>query len=188
MIKEIIVVEGRDDIQAVKRAVDAEVIATGGYGFNKEFWKKLKVISEKRGVIILTDPDFAGDKIRREISKNLTNCKHAFLPKGKAIKNGDIGVENATSKDILDALKKARPIVIEKRTEFTFGDMVAYNLTRGENARDRREKLGRILGIGYGNSKQFLNRLNNYGVTRKEFIEGLERIDREDEWKKALFS
>ena len=181
MIKEIIVVEGRDDIQAVKRAVDAEVIATGGYGFNEDFLKKLKEITEKSGVIILTDPDFAGDKIRRDISKNLKNCKHAFLPRGKALKNGDIGVENANSEDILEALSKARPISIEKRTEFTQRDMIEYNLTGEENARNRRETLGKILGIGYGNSKQFLSRLNNYGVTREEFLDGVERMDREDE-------
>lgn len=33
MIKEIIVVEGRDDVTAVKRALDAELITTGGFGF-----------------------------------------------------------------------------------------------------------------------------------------------------------
>ena len=35
MIKEIIVVEGRDDVTAVKRALDAELITTGGFGFPK---------------------------------------------------------------------------------------------------------------------------------------------------------
>ena len=35
MIKEVIVVEGRDDIRAVKRAFDCELIATGGFGFPK---------------------------------------------------------------------------------------------------------------------------------------------------------
>ena len=34
MIKEIIVVEGKSDISAVKRAVDAQVIATSGMGLN----------------------------------------------------------------------------------------------------------------------------------------------------------
>ncbi len=43
MIKEVIVVEGRDDITAVKRAVDAEMIAVGGFGINS------KVIKNKRG-------------------------------------------------------------------------------------------------------------------------------------------
>ena len=34
LIKEVIVVEGRDDIAAVKKAVDAEMIAVGGFGIN----------------------------------------------------------------------------------------------------------------------------------------------------------
>ena len=33
-----------------------------------------------------------------------------------------------------------------------------------------------ILGIGYGNAKQFLNRLNNYGVSREEFEKSLETL------------
>ncbi|EPZ53549.1 putative ribonuclease M5 [[Clostridium] sordellii ATCC 9714] len=41
MIKEIIVVEGRDDVTAVKRALDAELITTGGFGFPKGLWKEL---------------------------------------------------------------------------------------------------------------------------------------------------
>ena len=180
MIKEIIVVEGRDDIQAVKKAVEAEIIATGGYGFNEEFLDRLKRISEKRGVIILTDPDFAGDKIRREISSNLKNCKHAFLPRGKALKKGDIGVENANPDDILEALKNARPVVTKKREEFSKEDLIKYGLVGMESSRKRREYLGKILGIGYANSKQFLNRLNNYGVSRREFLDGVERMNRED--------
>lgn len=179
LIKEIIVVEGKDDIQAVKSAIDAEVIATGGYGFSKEFLKRLKTISEKRGVIIFTDPDFAGDKIRREISKDLKNCKHAFLPKDKAIKDEDIGIENASKEDIIDAIKKARPIVTEKREEFTQKDIMDFELMGVKNSKKRREKLGRILGIGYCNSKQLLSRLNNYGVTREEFLNAIERMDRD---------
>jgi ribonuclease M5 len=176
LIKEVIVVEGKDDIQAVKSAVDAEVIATGGYGFSRDFLDRLKVISEKRGVIILTDPDFAGEKIRKDISKNLKNVKHAFLPRGKAMKKGDIGIENAKKEDIIEALEKARPMVTEKRTEFAQEDLIRYGLTGDECARKRREELGKILGIGYCNSKQLLNRLNNYGITRDEFLKGLERM------------
>ncbi len=44
-------------------------------------------MAEKRGIIILTDPDYAGgEKIRKDISNNIRNCKHAFLPRGKAFK------------------------------------------------------------------------------------------------------
>lgn len=181
MIKEIIVVEGKDDIQAVKQAVDAEVIATGGYWYPKSFIKRLKVASKKKGIIILTDPDYAGEKIRKDLSKHIKNCKHAFLPRGKALKKGDIGVENATSEDIVEAIKKARPVVEEKREEFTKRDLIEYGLCGVEQSSKRREKLGDILGIGYSNSKQFLNRLNNFGITKEEFFDGLERMEKENE-------
>ena len=177
MIKEIIVVEGRDDIVAVKNAVEAEVIATGGFGYKEDFIESLKVIAEKRGIIILTDPDYAGERIRKDIGRNIKNCKHAFLSRGKAFKKGDIGVENATKEDIIEAIKKARPIIIEKREEFTKEDLIKLGLIGGSNSKQKREKLGNILGIGYGNSKQFLNRLNNFGITKEEFIEALEAME-----------
>ena len=66
MIKEIIVVEGRDDVTAVKAAVDAEVIAVSGFGINKNTIDKIKEAQKRKGVIILTDPDFAGEKISIE--------------------------------------------------------------------------------------------------------------------------
>ena len=180
MIKEIIVVEGKDDIAAVKSAVDAEVIATGGFGYNRKFIENLKLIAEKRGIIILTDPDHAGENIRKELSRHIKNCKHAFLPQGKALKKGDIGVENATREDIMEAIKKARPVIADKRQEFSKEDLIREGLIGGPNSKEKREKLGDLLGIGYCNGKQFLNRLNNFGITRDEFVRALERIE-EDE-------
>lgn len=180
MIKEIIVVEGKDDIAAVKSAVDAEVIATGGFGYNRKFIENLKLIAEKRGIIILTDPDHAGENIRKELSRHIKNCKHAFLPQGKAFKKGDIGVENATREDIMEAIKKARPVIADKRQEFSKEDLIREGLVGGPNSKEKREKLGDLLGIGYCNGKPFLNRLNNFGITRDEFVRALERIE-EDE-------
>lgn len=119
MIKEVIVVEGKDDITAVKSAIQAEVIATNGFGYKKELINTLKQLSQKRGIIILTDPDYAGEHIRRDLSRHIKNCKHAFLPQDKAMKKGDIGVENATTEDIIEAIMKARPISIEPYEEFT---------------------------------------------------------------------
>lgn len=177
MIKEVIVVEGKDDITAVKAAVDAEVIATNGFGYKREFIETLKSLSERRGIIILTDPDYAGEQIRRDLSKHIKNCKHAFLPQGKAIKKDDIGVENATKEDIIQAINKARPSKIEKQILFSKEDLVEFGLSGGSDSRQRRDILGHILGIGYGNAKQFLNRLNNFGVTREEFLKAIERID-----------
>ena len=178
MIKEVIVVEGRDDISAVKAAVDAEVIATNGFGYKRELVTTLKSIAERRGIIILTDPDYAGEQIRKDLSSKIGNCKHAFLAQGKALKKGDIGVENANSQDILEAINKARPHNVEKVIRFTKDDLIDLGLSGGADSRMKRDKLGDILGIGYANSKQFLNRLNNFGVTKEEFIKAVERMEK----------
>ena len=66
-IKEIIVVEGRDDTQAVQRAVRCETIETHGFGMPEDMWKSLDTAYRNKGLIILTDPDHAGDGIRKRI-------------------------------------------------------------------------------------------------------------------------
>ena len=176
MIKEIIVVEGRDDVTAVKRALDAELITTGGFGFPKGVMERIKEAQKRRGVIIFTDPDFAGEKIRKTITAEVPGCKHAFLPREEAKKDGDIGIENASPESIIAALKKVRTESTEKRNEFSQADLLRCGLIGNNMASDRRDRVGQILGIGYGNAKQFLNRLNNYGVTREEFEKAVEEL------------
>ncbi|MBU5676480.1 ribonuclease M5 [Alkaliphilus sp. MSJ-5] len=177
MIREIIVVEGKDDVAAIKRATDAEIITTGGFALQSHVIDRIKTAAKRRGVIIFTDPDFAGEKIRGIISSKVPGCKHAFLPKEQALKNGDIGIENATPENIMLALKKARSESIERTNEFTQNDLLFNGLIGFDGAAYRRDELGKILGIGYGNAKQFLSRLNNYGVTREEFTEAMKKLE-----------
>jgi ribonuclease M5 len=179
MIKEVIVVEGRDDITAVKRAVEAEVIAVGGFGINAKVIEKIKEAQRRQGVIILTDPDFAGEKIRKIISKRVPDAKHAYIPRAEGTKDGDIGVENASPETIIRALNNAKFELKEKREEFTMEDLFFFKLTGDNKSRERREAFGKELGIGYGNANQFLSRLNNYGVTREEFVQAARKIEEE---------
>ena len=67
-INEVIVVEGRDDIDAVSKAVNADIIATHGYGITKDTIERIKSAYETRGIIILTDPDSAGQRIRKRLT------------------------------------------------------------------------------------------------------------------------
>jgi ribonuclease M5 len=180
LIKEVIVVEGRDDISAVKKAVDAEVIATGGFSLPPKVMERIKHAAKKKGIIIFTDPDYAGEKIRKTISSQIPDAKHAFLSRAEATKDGDIGIENATPKSIIKALEKVRTQVLEHKNEFSIYDLLQHNLAQGHGAGIRRAKTGEILGIGYGNSKQFLSRLNNYGVTREEFEKAIEVLEVEE--------
>jgi len=71
MIKEVIVVEGRDDITAVKRAVEAELISVGGFGINEKVINKIREAQKRKGVIIFTDRRFCWGKNKKNyIKKN----------------------------------------------------------------------------------------------------------------------
>ncbi|MEA1969900.1 MAG: toprim domain-containing protein, partial [Thermodesulfobacteriota bacterium] len=78
-IYETIVVEGRDDESAVKQAVDAEIIITHGFGIKESTFKRIEWAKEKNGVIVFTDPDTAGEIIRKRINKRVKGCKNAYL-------------------------------------------------------------------------------------------------------------
>lgn len=175
MIKEVIVVEGKDDITAVKSAIDCEVIATSGFGYGKKLIDTLKQIEKRCGIIIFTDPDYMGKKIRRDLAKEFPNAKHAFLPQKKALKKGDIGVENASKEDIVKALTDARATIVAEKEIYTKEELLRYGLVMGENSAILRGKVSDILGIGYGNGKQFLNRLNGFQVPREEFEAALKK-------------
>lgn len=177
-IKELIVVEGRDDTAAVSRAVTAVTVETHGFGMPDAIWPVIEKAYENQGVIIFTDPDYAGEKIRRRILARFPGCKQAFLPKGKALKGDNIGVENAQPSDIVEALLNARCTTEAEQTEqrFTMEDLQQWNLAVSPEAKARREKLGAMLCVGYGNSKAFLKKLNLLGVSREEFLEKVKEL------------
>lgn len=176
MIKEVIVVEGKDDEAAVKKAVDAEIIITHGYGISQKTYKRIEEAYDRCGIIIFTDPDYAGENIRKKLSQRFPHAKHAFISKEAGTRDDDIGVENASPSAIIKALSGARAESRQKNELFSMGDMVNAGLCGGEEAAARRNRLGEILGIGYGNTKTFLRRLNNYGITVEEFNTALNKL------------
>ena len=177
-IKEAIIVEGKDDIAAVKAAVDAEVIATGGAMISKSKLKTIKDINDRCGIIILTDPDYAGEKIRRRLSSLCPNAKHSFISRAKAEKKGDIGVENASPEEIKAALLKAKAELVEReKPQISTSDLFEAGLMGGTGSRKKREILGDILGIGYCNGKQLSSRLANFAIEAEEFQEAVKKME-----------
>ncbi len=170
LIKEVIVVEGRDDIDAVQKAVNADIIATHGYGISKATIDRIENAYKTRGIIILTDPDHAGNKIRQRLTEMFPDALQAYISKSEAKDktDTDIGVENASPDVIAKAIEAAGRTFTEQHSEFTEKDMMYYGLAAGEGSRELRDALGRKLGIGYANSKGFLKRLNNYGIKRSD--------------------
>jgi len=181
-IKEIIVVEGRDDTVAIKRAVDADTIETNGSAIGESVIEQVKLALQKRGVIIFTDPDYPGEKIRKTIAEKVPGCKHAFLAKSEAIakKGRGLGVEHASIEAIRKALDDVKEEMEEGASELSFDDLLAEGLIGGAQASERREKLGVLLKIGYTNGKQLQKRLHMFQITKKDFMKAMETINQEE--------
>lgn len=168
-VEEVIVVEGRDDTDAVLKAVDGMTIETHGFGIRKETWGLIEKAYNEKGLIIFTDPDFSGEEIRRKLTEKFPNSKQAYLTKNKATKDGDIGIENARPEDIIDALTKAHFTKRLQEEQYTRDDLLAAGLIGEGNSKERRDKLADRLGIGYSNGKTFLKKLNQFNITKEEF-------------------
>ena len=83
-IREVIVVEGRYDKNALSQVVDATIITLGGFAvFNdREKLAFLRRLAEQRGLIVLTDSDGAGFVIRNYLKGALPQdrVKQAYIP------------------------------------------------------------------------------------------------------------
>jgi len=177
LIKEVLVVEGKMDVAAISRAVEADCLITEGFNLKKRALESIEAAYKKRGIIILTDPDSAGERIRKFLAKRFPEAKHAFVPAEEATLNGDIGIEDASPKAIRRALAKVRTASLTPTGEFTGADLIKARLSGGAGASGRRARLGEALGLGFANAKTFLKRLNSYGVTREEFNAALESLE-----------
>lgn len=185
IVKEIIVVEGKSDRDKVIQAVEADTIETNGSAIDQQIIARIKHAQQKRGVIIFTDPDAPGERIRHIIDQAVPGCKHAFLTRKQATitrnKHKSLGVEHASIKDIRLALENVYELTKRPMNEITQQDLMTYGLIGGPKARMRRHKLGELLHIGHTNGKQLLKRLSIFNITRNELDQTMERVIQEEE-------
>ncbi len=169
------------DVVAINKAVEADCIITEGFNLKPQALKNIAEAEKKRGIIILTDPDSAGERIRLYLSRRFPHAKHAFIPVKDATANNDIGVEQAKPEAIRKALEKVRTLDWEPGNAFTGADLIMNGLSGSPEAAQRRAKAGELLGLGFANAKTFLKRLNHYGVTREEFDAAMEKLAEEEQ-------
>lgn len=175
-IKEAIVVEGRDDTAVLKQVADALIIETHGFGIKKTTWELLEKAYKEKGLIILTDPDFSGEEIRRKLSGKFPESKHAYMPRRKAMKDGDIGIENSDPQEVAEVLKKVCTRNLDAEELFNSKDLDDAGLVGTKEAKELREAVGAILGIGYGNGNSFLKKLNSFDITREQFEAAVAKV------------
>ena len=147
-IREVIVVEGRYDKNALSQVVDAVIVETAGFGVYNDAAKRrlLRKLAEARGLIVLTDSDGAGFQIRNFI-KGCVDPKlvrHAYIPdvygkerrKRAPSKEGKLGVEGMEPKVLLDALLRAGATVEDSAVPAPAGITKADLFARGLSGRE----------------------------------------------------
>ena len=104
-VSQIVVVEGKYDAIKLDSIIDGIIIPVNGFSVYKDSEKKelLKTLGREKGIILITDSDYAGFKIRNFIKQTLPKgkVKHAYIPaikgrekrKNKPGKEGLLGVD-----------------------------------------------------------------------------------------------
>ena len=163
-IKEVIVVEGRYDKNAVSQVVDAVVVTLGGFAvFNdKEKLAFLRRLAEKQGLILLTDSDGAGFVLRNYLKGALPKdkVKQAYIPdvKGKerrkrrGSREGKLGVEGMPPAVLLEALRRAGATFedgppADRKGALTKADLFALGLSGGPGSAEERRRLLKRLDL-----------------------------------------
>lgn len=183
-IKEIIVVEGRDDTAKIHQAVVADTIETNGSAINDTILKQIQHAKEKRGIIVFTDPDYPGERIRHIIDQAVPGCKHAFLTRGDARsgkqRNKSLGIEHASISAVQRALQDVYELQEITSSEITREDLITHGLIGNAGASTRRNRLGELLQIGHTNGKQLVKRLTMFQISKVQFEHSINQVLREE--------
>lgn len=163
-VKEVIVVEGRYDQNALRQIVDATVLCTDGFAIFREKDRQglLRRLAEQRGLIILTDPDGAGGVIRGFLCGIVDPkyVKNAYVPdipgkekrKSSPSREGKLGVEGMRPEVLLRALEVAGATFDGAASprygeSITKADLYRWGLSGGVSSREKRRTLQKALEL-----------------------------------------
>ncbi|MBR1764297.1 MAG: DUF4093 domain-containing protein [Ruminococcus sp.] len=165
-IKEAVIVEGKYDKIKLSAIIDGVIIKTDGFRLFRD--EKLAALirryAEEEGIIILTDSDSAGFKIRSRIKSlcpggRIVNIYIPDVPgkerrKAEPSREGKLGVEGIDTETLRELFLQAgvcvgegagqEPIGSFGMTEALFYEL---GLSGGRGARELRRRLARSLGL-----------------------------------------
>lgn len=194
-VSETIVVEGIYDKIKLSEIVDSLIFVTDGFSIfnNKKAQKSLITLAEKTGLVILTDSDSAGIKIRNFVKQLVPKeqVKHAYIPEiyGKErrktafSKEKTLGVEGIDCEILLKALRDSGAVIDgssdkgRKKRLMTKADFYALGLSGRENSSSLRQKLSVHLGLPSKLSANMLLDATNRLLTFEDVEKFLQKAD-----------
>lgn len=153
--------EGKYDKIKLSSIIDGVIIVTNGFGIfrDKEKLELIRYYARTTGIIILTDSDSAGRKIRGYIKGAVKDgdIRNVFIPdifgkekrKEKPSAEGKLGVEGVDVQILLDAFEKAGISADESRKtgDITKLTLFELGLSGGNSSKELRQRLQRSLGL-----------------------------------------
>ncbi|NLZ46953.1 MAG: DUF4093 domain-containing protein [Clostridiales bacterium] len=190
-LEQAIVVEGKYDKIKLSAITDAVIIVTNGFEVfkNKEKQALIRFYSENKGIIILTDSDTAGFKIRNLIKSIAKDGKitNVYVPdifgkekrKNKPSKEGKIGVEGMNTKVIINALEQAGIFGTQKTSDNPVTNLDFYEdgLSGKPNSSELRYKVIDKLGLPKLLTSKGLLEVINSMMSKDEYKELMETIN-----------
>lgn len=192
-LNEAVIVEGKYDKIKLSGLIDAVIIETDGFGIfkDKEKQKLIRFLADTKGIIIMTDSDSAGFKIRSFINgiTKSENIKNVYIPdvygkekrKTEASKEGKLGVEGINKDLILEALSKAGVSALENSKltsrEITKTDFFEDGIVGKDNSSSLRKKLAVSLDLPERISSSSLLKIINSYMTYEEYKEAVQKIN-----------
>lgn len=185
-LKEVLLVEGKYDAARLHNLVEGTVLTTDGFRVMKDraLQTMLKRLGRAQGLIILTDSDAAGFKIRHFVT-GLVGAEYvlqAYVPaipgkesrKETPGKEGLLGVEGVSDEIILQSLQdalKSRPssaaVTDTVPQAITYTDLYEWGISGTANSAERRRILLRQLGLPPRLSKKELLQVLSTLYTRE---------------------
>ncbi len=191
-IKETIVLEGKYDKERVKKVTDAPIILTGGFSLykDKKIMKAIISAAKETGIIILTDSDRAGFRIRNYIKQCVGNkgkVLNAYIPsvegkekrKDSPGKEGTLGVEGMSEEVLKEILSSATEIIENPEIEemqLTKAMLYEDGLTGKEGSDQLRKQLTQALSLPPRLSANGLIEIINRIYGYEKYKEALEKI------------
>ena len=190
-IEQAVIVEGKYDKIKLSSILDAVIITTNGFSVmkNKEKLEIIRFYAQNKGIIILTDSDSAGFKIRNYLKGAIKNGKiiNVYVPdifgkekrKAAPSKEGKLGVEGIDKEIILDAFKKAGIISYDKDADndpITRIDLYECGLSGGENSSEKRKVLLQQLGMPQLLTTTGMLEILNTMMSRSEFYDYIDKL------------
>ncbi len=190
-IEQAVIVEGKYDKIKLSSILDAVIITTNGFSVmkNKEKLEIIRFYAQNKGIIILTDSDSAGFKIRNYLKGAIKNGKiiNVYVPdifgkekrKVAPSKEGKLGVEGIDKEIILDAFKKAGVISYDKDADndpITRIDLYECGLSGGENSSEKRKVLLQQLGMPQLLTTTGMLEILNTMMSRSEFYDFIDKL------------